>query len=188
MQRFFQAASNYVQHLRALPSVKEFLVVWRFNPALSSYYGCFFERMIGLTKTHLRRVFKTSLVTYEEFNTVLTEVEAVVNCRPLAYVVDKLFWEKPLTPSLLLMGFKLNTLPVPEELQKSDTTYWDPVKINRRYKYLLSLIAKFQKIWSKNYLLNLKQSWSVSDHSNVRIGDVVLIEGDCPRLKGKLDM
>ena len=142
--------------------------------------------MIGLNKTHLRKTLKTSLVSYEEFNTVLAEVESVVNCRPLTYVGDELHCEEPLTPSHLLVGYKLNALPVPEELLEHDATYRDPVKVNKRYKYLLSLIAKFQSAWSKDYLLSLKQSWNVSNRPDVKVGDVVLIEDDGPRLRWKL--
>ncbi|KAL7641827.1 UNVERIFIED_CONTAM: hypothetical protein RMT77_007701 [Armadillidium vulgare] len=84
------------------------------------------------------------------------------------------------------MGYKLNSLPVPLEFSDTDTTYLDPIKINKHYRYLLSLISKFRSSWEKDYIINLKQSWNVSGKTNVSIGDVVLIEDDGPRLKWRL--
>ncbi|KAL7632709.1 UNVERIFIED_CONTAM: hypothetical protein RMT77_016980 [Armadillidium vulgare] len=187
---YFQASSQYLKQLHNLPSVKDFLsqhsITWRFNPARSSHYGGFFERLIGMTKLHLKRTLNKALISYDEFYTVLTEVESVLNCRPLTFVGDELQCEEPLTPSHLLMGYKLNSLPIPLEISDTDTTYMDPVKKNKRYRYLLSLISKFRSSWEKDYLINLKQSWNVSGKTNISIGDVVLIEDDGPRLKWRL--
>ena len=187
---YFQASSQYLKQLHTFPSVRDFLsqhsITWRFNPARSSHFGGFFERVIGITKLHLKRTLNKALISYDEFYTVLTEVESVLNCRPLTYVGDELQCEDPLTPSHLLMGYKLNSLPVPQELSDSDTTYLDPIKINKRYRYLLSLLSKFRSSWEKDYLINLKQTWNVSSKNNISIGDVVLIEDDGPRLKWRL--
>src|ERR1700755_156548 len=103
----FKGASEYIKYLHTLPSIKDFLlknsIVWRFNPARSSNYGGFFERLIGICKLHLKRTLQNSLITFDEFNTVLTEVENTMNTRPLTYVGDDLHEEEILAPSIFYM-------------------------------------------------------------------------------------
>ena len=42
--------------------------------------------MIGIMKTNLKKVLGRSLLTFSELSTLLTEVEAAVNNRPLTYI------------------------------------------------------------------------------------------------------
>lgn len=138
-------------------------------------------------KSHLKKTLNTALITYEEFITIIVEIELTMNSRPLTYISDDLYNYEPLTPSHLLVGYSLNALPIPEELLDQDTTFQDPIKVNKRYKYILSLISKFKDRFEKDYLVNLRQSWNSTGNFNIRVGDVVQILGNGPlRLKCKL--
>ena len=44
--------------------------------------------MVKSTKRCLKKVLGNSRLTYEELSTVLTEIEGVINSRPLTYVYD----------------------------------------------------------------------------------------------------
>ena len=68
------------------------------------WYGGFWERLIGLTKTTLRKVLRKALVTSPVLQTVIVEIEAVLNDQPLTYVSADLRDLEPLTPSHLLCG------------------------------------------------------------------------------------
>ena len=71
-----------------------------------------FKKMIGQAK-----------MTHDEILTALTEVEMVLNSRPLT-VVSAEDLEKPLTPSHLIVGRRLmmKTAPCPEPDEFQQTT------------------------------------------------------------------
>jgi len=64
----------------------------------------FWERLIGLTKTALRKVLGKALVILPVLQTVIVEIEAILNDRPLTYVSMELRDPEPLTSSHLLCG------------------------------------------------------------------------------------
>ena len=71
-----------------------------------------FERMIQSAKRCLRKTTGSARLTYDELLTSVTEVEMILNSRPLTYLsADEV--EEPLTPSHLLIGCRVLTLPDP---------------------------------------------------------------------------
>jgi hypothetical protein len=62
-------------------------------------------------KTCLRKVLGRASINFEEMCTVLTEVEAVLNSRPLTYVYNEVDELQPLTPAHFLVGKRLTPLP-----------------------------------------------------------------------------
>ena len=67
------------------------------------WYGGFWERLIGLTKTVLKKVLGRSFITFEALQTLAVEIEAVLNDRPLTYLSADMNDPDPLTPSHLLL-------------------------------------------------------------------------------------
>ena len=52
--------------------------------------GGFYERLVGMVKQHLKKVTRRKHFTLEQLVTLLTEIEAVLNSRPLTYVYKDL--------------------------------------------------------------------------------------------------
>ena len=78
-------------------------VTWHINLPLASWHGGFFERLVRSTKELLRKELKTYKLTYEQLQTILFEIETIINNRPITYFYDDES-ESCLTPNHLLFG------------------------------------------------------------------------------------
>ena len=59
---------------------------WRFIVKRAPWYGGLWERLVGLTKTAVKKVLGRSYVDFQTLATVVTEIEAILNDRPLTYL------------------------------------------------------------------------------------------------------
>lgn len=88
----FMAASLQIKRLFASPEVHESLgnksTEWRFIPKRAPWYDGLWERLIGMTKEALKKVLGRAYVSYQTLQTLATEIEAVLNDRPLTYVTS----------------------------------------------------------------------------------------------------
>ncbi|UYV68776.1 hypothetical protein LAZ67_6000823 [Cordylochernes scorpioides] len=93
-------------------------ISWKFNPPTACWWGGFWERMIGIVKQLLRSVLGSARVTNEELQTLLCDVEAVVNNRPLTYVSEDDDELAPLTPNKLINNCGSSILPEADEVER----------------------------------------------------------------------
>jgi hypothetical protein len=155
-------------------------VNWIFNVPKAPWWGGVFERMVRCTKRCLRKILGQAKFSQDELLTAITEVEMVVNSRPLSYVsADDL--EEPLTPSHLIVGRRL--LNAPDHLGHDPEDFeLTPDILTRRAKYLSYIISRFWERWKKEYLVELreahKQCGKNSKAPQVSVGDVVIIHSD----------
>ena len=160
---------------------------WRFIPPRAPWFGGFYERLIGVVKGCLKKILFRKPVDMDDLHTIITEVECRVNNRPLTYVLNSLDEPESLTPSHLLCGYRLDSLPsittAPYDL---DPSYMDVDKLNTKYHKLSKLINKWQDSWRTQYLSSLldrhvphKQAHKVN--MKIKEGDVVLIHTDKSR-------
>ena len=68
--------------------------------------NCGTERMVRSTKRCLKKTIGRARLTFEQLLMVITEIEMIINCRPLSFVTSR-DWEDPLTPSHLMNGCRL---------------------------------------------------------------------------------
>ncbi len=151
------------------------------------WWGGYYERMVQLVKRSLRKILGNARLTFEELTTVLTEVEGSLNSRPLTYVYSELSDGEPLTPSHLVIGRRIATLPDPEELSESED---DCKAVARRQRYLSQLLQHFWKRWNREYLADLREfhrNTTNNTGKKVEVGEIVLVEGeDLPRSQWKI--
>ena len=128
--------------------------------------------------------------TLESLQTIVVEVEAVLNNRPLTYVSSDVTDADPITPSHLLHGRPIVSFPHRDvqEDELDDPTYGETGDIQTRAKIQSLLLHHFWNRWSKEYLTALREFHRVSgtNTQTVRVGDVVLIHDDTSRVHWRL--
>jgi transposase InsO family protein len=146
----YQSAAEELLKLLKSPLLETHLsnraVQWRFIPKRAPWYGGFWERLIGLTKITLKRVLGRASVQLSELQTIVVEIEAILNDRPLTFVSSNIEDEQPLTPSHLLYGRRITALPHPliEEEEWSDPTFnEDPTLVQHLANIRANLIHHF---------------------------------------------
>ena len=171
-------------HPKVVELLQHYRTQWKFIPARAPWFGGVYERMIGITKSVLKRVLGNALVTIDELATIVVEVEARINNRPITYIDSEEDIEA-LTPSHLLYGKTIDTLPsIIDEDELDDDHIYDETTLTRRHKKILNLINVAWVKWRNEYLLALRERdrqaipGSKSGMATPREGDVVLLIPD----------
>lgn len=160
----------FISQEKASEIAQKLQFTWSFTTERASWHGGSWERQIRVIKETLRKILgKRCLRTWVMY-TILTEVEAFINDRPLATVPNSSTTDIiPITPSMLISGRQLKQLPKPASNLKEST-------ILERWKERQSLLDQTWSKWQKEYLFSLTcfQKWENSDDI-IKIGDIVLI-------------
>ena len=180
----FKAAADTIKGILDGPEVMRFFtnfrVEWQFNLEKAPWQGGIFERMIQSAKRCLKKAIGRNCLTLDELLTLVVEVEGVLNSRPLTYVYSDETIE-PLTPSHLLNGFRILSLPGPFDVNEIDDDY-TPEKVTRRANHLARTLEKFWRRWKREYLLELRNFHRAAQPSgmphSLRVGEIVTIYDD----------
>ena len=187
----FKAASKYIKAVFEDHTVKEQLAgmgcEWTFNVERAPWWGGAFERLIQSTKRCLRKLIARAHLSFDELLTTITEIEAVLNSRPLSYVSGEDI-DEPLTPSHLLVGRRILSLPDHIgylcDLDDEEFTT-DSVQLTRRVRHLNNTLNHFWNRWRTEYLNELREAHKRSmskTHSkkpaDLSVGDVVIVHSE----------
>ena len=196
----FMSAAEDLKALFESGAIQENLarqgVDWKFIPCRAPWYGGYWERLIGLTKSAIKKTLGRSHVTLSSLQTIIVEIEAHLNNRPLTYVSSDLNEPEPLTPSHLLYGRIIDTLPhssvteediLDEEYQQTGCKLHNT--LSKKAKAQAMIIQHFWNRWKREYLTSLREVHKVNNvigKEGIKVGDVVVIHDDTPRLKWQL--
>ncbi|GBN01611.1 hypothetical protein AVEN_265913-1 [Araneus ventricosus] len=85
-------------------------IKWQYIVERAAWWWGYWERMVQI-KIALRKMLGRALVSFEELQTTLAEIESIINSRPLTYVYDEPNEPFPLTSAKFLTGRRLTALP-----------------------------------------------------------------------------
>jgi len=88
-------------------------ITWHFNPPGVPHFGGLWEAGVKSVKFHLNRIMSSSRLTFEEFSTVICQVEACLNSRPLTPFSNDPNDLTALTSGHFLIGQPLLAIPEP---------------------------------------------------------------------------
>lgn len=180
----FQSSSKEIRKIARSPEVWRYLtdnrITWNFIVEKAPWWGGYWERLVRSIKSPIKKVIGRSTVSYDEMCTLLTEVEAVINARPLTYVYDdEESVSYPLTPSDLIYGRRITMNPNSQHYETMSTYN----SLTKRLKHHRHLLSQFTRRWRNEYLTSLhEQVTKGSSERNVnakcKVGDVVILKND----------
>ncbi|GFX99632.1 retrovirus-related Pol polyprotein from transposon TNT 1-94 [Trichonephila clavipes] len=92
-------------------------IQWKFIPPRSSNFGGLWEAGVKSFKHHLYRTSVNSKVTFEEFETIIIQIEGMLNSRPLVPLSDNINEYEVLTPGHFIIGRPISAIPEPAILK-----------------------------------------------------------------------
>lgn len=121
-------------------------------------------------------------MTFEEFGTILAQIESILNSRPLCPITEDPDDLSALTPGHFLIGRPLTRLP---ELNLKDI----PENRLSKWQGLQAMIQHYWTRWQKEYLAELqtRTKWKQHAQDLLKVGTLVLIKNDnAPTLSWQL--
>ncbi|XP_062713961.1 uncharacterized protein LOC134290779 [Aedes albopictus] len=176
----FEGASNDITQLYDMLAEETFQAeivstcaaegtTWHFTPPKAPHFGGLWESAIKVAKKHLYRQIGTTRLSYEDMSTVLAQVEAIMNSRPLLPMNEDPDDLAALTPGHFLVGTSLLALPDPD-FRTIPTSQLD------HYWKLQSHIGRFWHHWQKEYIQELqKDTKGHSRNEKFLLGQLVII-------------
>nr|CAI5844533.1 unnamed protein product [Callosobruchus analis] len=168
--------SSFLSDLANRSSIQNFSanegIEWHFIPPRAPHFGGLWESGVKCIKKHLTRTIGPSRLHYEDFSTVLTQIEAILNSRPLYPLSPDPSDLNPLTPAHFLIGRSLTSIP--------DQPLLDVPECGLKlYAKLQRMIQTFWERWRKDYIseLQIRTKWK-SKSPSIKEGDMVVIKED----------
>ena len=147
-------------------------IQWYFMPARSPHMGGLHEAAVKSAKRHLLRVVGDAKLTYEQFYTIVCQVEGIMNSRPLFPCSNDPTDLSVLTPGHFLIGDHLKAVPNGPGMMSTCKM--------KDYIRLQQLTSHFWKRWYREYLHTLQQrgKWQRQKASSIKKGAMVLLRDD----------
>lgn len=144
-------------------------ITWKFIPPRSPHHGGLWEAAVKSVKFHIKRTVGETLLTYEEYSTLLCQIEGCMNSRPLTPLSADSADLNALTPFHFLIGYPVTSIPEPDlkHLSSNRLSKWQLIQRMRDHIW---------KRWSREYLHHLQQryKWTVPADP-VKVNDMVLL-------------
>ena len=177
----FEKAEKDLQFYLELMKGKEFQafltehnIEWKYILECSPWWGGFYERLMKTIKKPLRKILGKSRMDVDEMSTLLKEVEAQVNSRPLCSPSDEPSEQRYLTPASFLIGRPTMNMPLKPRL--TTKLKFPQRELNKLLKQQAKYLDRIWRTWREEYLRSLGMvSNKVNDSACVKEGELVLV-------------
>ncbi|XP_037911915.1 uncharacterized protein LOC119652051 [Hermetia illucens] len=125
MAEAIERSSNEIARITAKDGVS-----WKFIPVATPHFGGLWEVGVKSAKRHIKGVFDECRIvpTFEEFSTILCQIEACLNSRPLVPLSNSPDDLEALTPAHFLVSRPLMALPEVDITNESLHDRWQQLK------------------------------------------------------------
>lgn len=155
-------------------SINKFLIqqeiLWSFIPPNAPHFGGIWEAAVKSAKHHVARIVGGAHLIFEEMQTVLCEVEAILNSRPITPLSKDPNDLTYLSPGHFLVGSELNSFPCRDlsDVPENRLIRWQRVEQLRQH---------FWRRWYNEYLQSLQErtKWKESKGAQLSLKQLVLI-------------
>ena len=139
-------------------------------PPRSPHFGGLWEAAVKSAKNLLYRTIQNASLTHEEMVTLVSQIEAILNSRPITAISSDPSDFNALTPGHFLIGEPLTTIVEPnlQKLKTGQLSRWQIVTARQQH---------FWDRWSKEYLHQLqhRRKWQ-TPQPNITTNSLVLTE------------
>ena len=134
--------------------------------------GGAWERLVRSVKEVMTAIMTDRVPTDPQLYTFLTEVERIINSRPLTHVSDDCTDLEALTPNHLLLGVHRNWEYVNDTNERDITS-------RKRWRQVQALADIFWYRWKREYLPELTKRTCWKDKTtNFKVDELVLLKDD----------
>ncbi|XP_046145696.1 uncharacterized protein LOC123989024 [Osmia bicornis bicornis] len=167
LRRLFSSASKELHELAGRLTNEG--TKWVFNPPGAPHFGGKWEAAVRSVKHHLWRTIGDTLLTFEELTTLLTQIEAILNFRPLCPLAEDPEDPSALTPGHFLIGDALTSVPEPSLTSLATSRL-------SRWQFIQQKVQHFWARWAAECLHNYQiiSKWHQPSHE-LKVGSLELL-------------
>nr|XP_042909547.1 uncharacterized protein LOC122271644 [Parasteatoda tepidariorum] len=147
-------------------------IEWNFIPPKSPHFGGLWEAGVKSVKHHLKRAVGKFHFTYEEMETIVIQIEGILNSRPLCPLSGDNDSFDVLTPGHFLIGRPITSIVEPNLTDLNDNRL-------SRWQKTTKVVQLIWEKWKSDYLntLQARSKWMVTKN-DLKIGQMVLVKED----------
>lgn len=145
-------------------------IEWHFSPPYSPHFGGLWEANIKSLKMHLYKILGNANLNYEGLYTVLTEIEMILNSRPLSPLSNDPNDYQALTPMHFILGRSASRIPEADLID-------EPFDRLTQYQRRQQLIPHFWTRWSREVIptYQRRSKWLRDTDVKIKVGSLVLL-------------
>ncbi|MCP4459342.1 MAG: DDE-type integrase/transposase/recombinase, partial [Cytophagales bacterium] len=141
-------------------------IQWKFITEFAPWQGGFYERMVGLAKSCLRKIIGRRYINVDELYTFVAETEAIVNSRPLNMITEERTAKLVCPIDLIQSNNKVGTFNLNGNIDDNDDPEYVPsitstIELKKYWQKTQRDLNEFWVLWKENYLLALREKLQI---------------------------